>query len=360
MQDKIIYENIKKKINELDGLRKEDVFDYFKTLTEPETYSGIRIPSRIRLPSITFQQRYTTRIISSKYGFFCVSFNPWFLASNDLAGIVLPLTGATTPENLTSQNWVSTMWSNDDTNRTGYETLATLSQVDPIQVNNQIPPIINAYRLVSASMKLKWLYRNDITSGVFKGGICLANVRELAAIFRGPTTTRTTSVNEDMRRMLSNGQNIEKLFYYRCNPVLEGIRLLYFPVGNEMLEYKRLLTRDNFKSAVKLEAIKGWTRIYFHVDDAYWNSNFNWVVCMLEGYHYQTYSTEIEICCNYEGLLTPECLGYIPQEIETKGITIKTLSSVIELMKDICLQSENSITFNLLNNTIKINNINNI
>ena len=94
-----------------------------------------------------------------------------------------------------------------------------------------IPNVYDQYRLVSASMVVKYIGRLDIVSGVIGGAIVYNDDPTIGAHFSQGTNTTNVYMAK-----YGNFDLAMDSFYHQEYMVLDGLRQLYFPLDNSFEE----------------------------------------------------------------------------------------------------------------------------
>lgn len=296
--DIINLHDVKNSIELLSKFNQKQEYCYLNNLLYPEKSKNVKIPSPIPVPSCAFQLHNCITLSTNSSGNIAVVFNPFFLASNTFDQKIIGdemhrLTG--------TFNYFTTLWVNNNDSLSG-------SAVDngfrPFNIGQCIPAVYDQYRLVSASVVVKYIGRLDITSGVIGGAIVFDEDMHIGGGF-----TETSGTNH-----VTSGVNLAKYgnfdlamdsFYHQENLTLEGIRELYFPLDNSYEEYFKLFN----------DTLPTYTNIpgFFTVtaEDDYYKSGFNFFIYTL-GAPSNSACLKFDIYCNYECLPNASFMNYLP------------------------------------------------
>jgi hypothetical protein len=187
-------------------LKQENDRDYLSTLVHPEQTKGSKIPSPIPVPSSSFQLHTTQLLSTNASGNLAIAFNPCFL---DTAG-------------LNSTFFVNNNAALTGSNASNFFTATNFGQT--------IPAVYSEYRVVSASMVIKYTGRLDIVQGVIGGAIIFDN--------NLPPTAYTT-VNASLAKYGDFNLAMDS-YYTQENMALNGVRTLYFPLDSTFEQYQTL------------------------------------------------------------------------------------------------------------------------
>ena len=270
--DKISVDQFKDAVEAIKFNKHEQENEYLRALLYPERSKGAKIPSTIPVPSSSFQLRSSVTVSTNATGNAAIIFNPFHLE----------VTGSTT----------STFYVNNNATLTG---AASDNNFLPVNIGQTIPPVYNEYRLVSASIVVKYVGRLDIVQGVIGGSIIFDN-----------------SIIASNRTLPAANANLQKYgdfniamdsYYTQENLSLNGMRCLYFPID---VTYEQ----------------------YYPVGTA--NTGFGFLIYILGGVP-SSASYKVDIYCNFECLADPTFLNYLPSSMcscadsESKQEAIKTV-----------------------------------
>ena len=315
--EKMDFTKIKNAVDALAAFNKKSEYNYLNNLLYPEKCKGVKIPSPIPVPSCSFQLHNCVTLTTNASGNLAFIFNPFFLANQQ------KLTYTDPPEENTwacdSVRYLSTLWVNNHASLTGY---TQNENWEPINIGQVIPNVYDQYRLVSASIVVKYIGRLDITSGVIGGAIMYDDNNVVGADLNlrhtvDPFETRTAySFNTNLAKY-GNFDLAMDSFYHQENMVLEGIRELYFPLDNSYEEYTQLADID--KSIYTNVMNNAHAEVRFPDSDQY-KSGFNYFVYVL-GAPASSACFKVDIYCNFECLPNASFLNYLPLSMNAESIT---------------------------------------
>jgi len=179
---------------------------YIYSLLFPERTRGMRIPTKFPIPSLVFHQKSNLTISPNSSGNWYLQWCPQTLLTS---GYTTANTG-----NLLLDNSSAITGSVADTTTTNYTSII----VDRLQTTG----MIQAYRLVSASIIITYCGSVDAHSGVLGGGVDISHTDSL----QPDTGSSVFSVIDD------------KIWNLQTNPY-EGLRLIYFPKDYNDLNFIR-------------------------------------------------------------------------------------------------------------------------
>ena len=347
--EKMNFENIKNSVDALAQFNEKQEYNYLNNLLYPERCKGVKIPSPVPVPSCSFQLHNCVTLKTNSSGNLCMYFNPFFLAKQDnnpIKNYNLEYTGMGNLDNFSAvPDYFSTFYVNESSTLNGHE---ENSFWHPIDIGQQIPPIYNQYRLVSASIIVKYIGRLDIASGVIGGGVVFDETQEvgckinLSGDINGlhEETYGTDVVN--FLKKYGNFDLIMDSFYHQENLCIEGMRGLYFPIDNSYEEYIKLLDPQEIKYGFKinnLTSVKDDLSILSN--ENYIKNGFGYMIYVL-GAPPSSSCFKVDIYCNFECLPNAEFLNYLPLTLNLDPTTSeeKKEASIIIQQKPIMKVSE--------------------
>ena len=322
---------IKENVDALQQFNSTQQYDYLKNLLYPEKCKGVKIPTPIPVPSCSFQLHNCLTLSTNSSGNLGILFNPFFLYNNNIQSKQFSTNNETESVNLT---YVSTLYVNNNDSLRGS---ASDVNWDPISIGQMLPPVYDQYRLVSASLVVKYIGRLDIASGVIGGAIVFDELDGIGGGFVLQTQTGQvtgTSIPANISKY-GNFDLAMDSFYHQENLCLEGIRELYFPIDNSFEEYVRMTDGAN----ITLEEISN--KIYFKSDQDYIKNGFNWMIYVL-GAPANSACFKLDVYLNFECLPSATFLNYIPITLSPMGTSSdeKRKANLIVQQKPIMKLSE--------------------
>jgi hypothetical protein len=192
--------------------------DYLHSLIRPELSKGCKIPTTIPIPSSSFQMHNSRTFRPNANGHAALMFNPFFMSSN---------TGAST-------NALTTLYINNANTLTG---AASDDNFVPVNMYQTIPAVYNEYRLVSASIVVKYIGRLDVVQGVIGAAIVFdSNVGSAQS---------DTGVSNPALAKYGNFNLAQDSYYFQERMTLSGVRELFFPLDTTFEQYRRVGPNQN-------------------------------------------------------------------------------------------------------------------
>lgn len=279
-RDTINLDEVQSAFELLKHMTAESEDEYLQTLIKPEMTKGSKIPATIPIPSSSFQLHNSVTISTNSTGNAALIFNPFYLASSGTNSTLLLNNNAALSGSATNDNFI------------------------PINIGQVIPAVYNQYRVVSASIVVKYVGRLDIVQGVIGGAIVFDSSLNPASTNPGVAQTSLAKYGDFNLAM--------DAFYTQENLMLNGIRELYFPLDNTFEQYIPLGTDK-----------KG----------------FNFFVYILNSVPSASYY-KVDIYVNYECLPDAAFLNYMPTQTCSRSNENKTESISIVQKRPITMSEE--------------------
>ena len=331
--EKMDFTKIKTAVDALASYNKKSEYNYLNNLLYPEKCKGVKIPSPIPVPSCSFQLHNCVTLTTNASGNLAFMFNPFFLGGK--GGQAFPNNtifenSQGTEVKLLAYNYLSSFWVNNDAALDGHTANANWT---PIDIGQTIPNVYDQYRLVSASIIVKYIGRLDITSGVIGGAIMYDDNKALASSYSAVNNQTGqnlpgSTINEGLEKY-GNFDLAMDSFYHQENMVLEGVRELYFPLDNSYEEYTKLAGAGDI-TVTRNDANTG---TIFSVNDTdSYKSGFNFFVYVL-GAPASSACFKVDIYCNFECLPNASFLNYLPLSMNAGTISNAEKKSAISIIQ---------------------------
>ena len=296
--------SIKQQIENLSSFNNAQNYAYLSNLLCPEKARGCKMPSQIPVPSCSFQLHNSISLTTNASGNLAFLMNPCFLASDTVIG----QTVVANETDYYVRNFLTSAWINNDAELTG---AAESIKWRPINFFQTLPDVYDSYRLVSASIVIKYIGRIDQVKGEIGGAIFYDQLNTLG----GQTSvTEEGDVTDTQCPMLSKYAIFDYAldsFYSQTNSTLEGVRMLYFPLDNSYEEYTKVMNGTVITVENQLSADN---KVIFNPNYDYYKSTFNWFF-WARGCPESTACFKADIYCNFECLPNAKFLNYMPISI---------------------------------------------
>lgn len=262
----------------LEMLKRSEEKEYLNTLLKPERCRGGKIPSAMPIPSSSFQLKSSFYISTNASGNAAVCINPYYLTDGALSTVFL-----------NNHSSLSGLGSNPN-------------QFLAINAGQQIPQnIYQQYRLVSASVIVKYVGRLDIVQGLVGGAIVYDKAITPTAI-----GSPLAALDKYADYNLSRDAFFQQEYYS-----IQGMRELYFPLDNSFEEYQSLNNaKDGFMFLVYIQNAPP-----------------------------SAASFKVDLYFNFECLPDVRFLNYIPTEISKQSPVVK--EEAYDAVKKFAITKEN-------------------
>lgn len=324
-----------KNIGEIDN---GDKYNYIQTLLNPEKYGGIKAPSKKRVPTVTLQLKTNAILTTDINGQVVLKVTPFFLIDNDIINYNMPYTYITRQGQMDNYFNIKNLGVSYT-----YGYYDGSDENDKYTIMDQKVPscLYTYYRLVSASLYVKYIGSIKEASGLVGGGISYEEVDPVLSFGVISNSPGVEEVVSSFVPAISTEEmidNIRHMQYTRENRCLEGIRMLYYPVDNSYLDFVPLPDKNNLQ--YKERGLDADTDApYIEVDKMYYKKGFNWYA-YVDGGKPESKNYMIELCCNYECIVNPKMLLYV---IPTENNFIMPEEELGKLIEEIKRKSLNKL-----------------
>lgn len=346
--------------NTVDALAKfneRQEYNYLNNLIHPEKCKGVKLPSPIPVPSAAFQLHNSITLSTNASGNLGIVFNPFFLyekgAGSKQTGSLNGLFQVNPANKWCSGeasvglgcNYMSSFWVNNDVGLKGNASGQGVWKA--INIGQGIPNVYDQYRLVSASIVIKYIGRLDIVSGVIGGAIVFDENKYIGTDLLVPYNSELVSSNaayptNPALDKYSNFDLAMDSFYHQEQLCLEGCRELYFPVDNTFEEYMKLLNQNYCTVIGDINETSATTAgVNITADQDYYKSGFNFMIYVL-GAPPSSSCFKVDIYCNYECLPNAEFLNYMPISMSPSVISPSDKAYAIKQTQNRAIQKANS------------------
>lgn len=296
--------SIKQQIDDISGFNKMQNYEYLNSLLCPEKARGCKMPSQIPVPSCSFQLHNSISLSTNTSGNVAFIMNPCFLASQNLINSQIAIDG----DEYFVRNFLTSAWINNSGELTGS---AENNSWVPINFFQTLPDVYDQYRLVSASLVIKYIGRIDQVKGQIGGAIFYDQMNSMGG--QTSTTAEGEVTNTACPQLAKYGIFDYALdaFYSQTNQTLEGVRMLFFPIDNSCEEYTKVMAGPIMSAEPSLTSDN---KVVYNPSYDYYKGTFNWFFWAL-GCPESTACFKADIYCNFECLPNAKFLNYMPVSI---------------------------------------------
>ena len=353
--DNVNYKSVKQQIKELSKFDQIRNYDYLSNLLIPEKAKGCKIPSQIPIPSCSFQLHNAITLTTNASGNVAFIMNPFFLASSSIIGQRLPnVDGNATYVH----KFLTSAWVNNAATLSGS---ASDDNWVPLDFGQTIPGVYDQYRLVSASLVVKYIGRLDNVQGLVGGAILYADnsavggQTQTASTAEGaydPAGAGANTVTEGLAKY-GDFDLAQDSYYHSENMTLEGVRELYFPIDNSFEEYMKVVDQTSGLDGNSTDA-----GVEFVAANDIFKSGFNWFFYATNAPP-STNCFKLDIYCNFECLPNAKFLNYMPISLTPFTVSAEDKKKALLIAQGRPIMKSNENTYddvgtpNLFNKMIK-------
>lgn len=314
------FENV---IQALQHVNAENEYDYLNSLLHPENCKGVKIPSPIPVPSCAFQLHNTVTLSTNASGNLVFLFNPFFLYDTNLNGRQWDLYDGYA---VTNQFASSFLLCNNDA--LDGRTEVPIGNWTSVNIGQGIPSVYNQYRLVSASVVVRYIGRMDITSGVIGGAIIYDESLYPCLNVTNESNVPIKILNIGAIPKYGNFDLAMDSFYFQETNCVNGLREIYFPLDNTYEEYNKLVNSEN-QLTLEPSGVQTNRRTFSNIG----KNGFQQMVYVL-GAPPSSSCFKVDIFCNFETLPNASFLNYMPISLSPKSISPEVKKQSISIVQN--------------------------
>ena len=324
-------------INEMRTKNYKMKMDYLEDLLHPETRRGVRIPSENPVPTCTFN--LTTRVIMTPnpYGNLYVWINPYFLTTSKSDGLQYPYSYVSNNVQYNRRLFTKDYSGFSFNNQVALDGQYEVAEMYSKEIGMKIEDVYTSYRLVSGSVQVRYIKDLASASGVM-GGAVINN--ETQCISCKYYIESNQSADYDPSRVFyssgmtpayqySKFDTIRHCIGSKENTILEGLRLLYYPIDNSFDEFVPIYSGGYTEP----KQIDKWTiKPNVMVNEYGIKTGFNWAI-YVEGASDEPNSIYMDLNLNFECIPKPEYLDYFPVGVCTSALSIQEKKEIFDIVK---------------------------
>ena len=308
--------NIQRVLNEirlLNQCNEEQYFDYIKDLLDPINRKGVKVPSEKPVPTCTFQWHDSYNFTVNRHGCALFSFNPWYMQNGTFKNKKVEYAG-----NMYLGGTASPFFFTDQVSLDGTKEVATnVSGINTF--NTTVPDVYEKYRLVSACMTIRYIGNLDEVKGTIGGCIDYSKERCMGiGLKNGSSSSHYVATSgAPWLKKFGNYDLIRDNYYYKESTCLEGLKMLYFPLDNNFLEFKKVIGKNELDA----RNIPGVGNVIEATSNSM-KDGFNWIAYVEGGPYLDSdediCNFKIDFYSNFECVPKAKFMNYIPISIVPK------------------------------------------
>jgi hypothetical protein len=204
--------------------------------------------------------------------------------------------------------------------------------------------VYDSYRLVSASLRMKYIGPLEEAQGTLGGAIINRDDQNVGSRYYTSTaeeynpTVRGSSTLAPFNNDFTVFDILRDAVYSTENSVLEGVRLLYFPIDNSYEEFIPLTNMSNVRFS-KIQTINQYSQPYLTSEIS--KNSFWWFIYGQNLQPNKSYF-RLEMTCNFECLPSAALMNYMPISISICPIDLKLKKKFIEEVQEKAIQKLNN------------------
>ena len=323
--EKIDFSKLKSVVDLLAKFNERQEYNYLSNLLHPEKCIGCKIPSPLPIPSCSFQLHNSVALKTNQHGCLAMYFNPFFLckeSKDSYQNVYFNYNELQDSTVGSTMEFCSSLFYNNESNLNGHQPVREWRCVN---VGQTIPAVYNQYRLVSASIVVKYVGRLDIASGAIGGAVLFDETNDIGArvIVRqisGMSDQEYKYYNQPVFLQKYGNFNLaQDAFYWHENQAIEGIRMLYFPLDNSYEEYLKLDGPESMKVIYNGPGPKDQPEVPMICMDENTRNGFGFFIYTLNAPPNST-CFKVDIYCNFECLPDSKFMNYMPVSLCTEKL----------------------------------------
>ena len=319
---------LRSEIEELSGYEEKADCEYLDSLLNPEIHKGAKIPSAKPTPTCSFQISGSQKIKTYSSGVRSIVWNPFVLPSESFPGSAIEdkgyKGGATSPRHIVLTDFLHTGTAAYNDYTRGWQGYL---------FTYYVPDVFSHFRLVSAAITFEFADEIKTASGVIGGGVLAKDTRH--AFLRYKSSSKVNQYYSytqtfDQWANFNSFMN-SNLFYKKEYSVLEGLRMLYFPLSTSFYEFKKVLTGpEDIERIEHVRSGNEWRPVFVLKPDVI-QTGFIW--CFYASFPTQkVYNLLMKYFLNFECIPKPKFLSYIPVSVNIWKIPQWQINDIIETM----------------------------
>lgn len=338
------------KIKKIIDYKNEDKIKYLNSLLNPEQYKDVKMPSTIPIPSCTYSFHTSFITQPNNDGIFRYIINPNFLYKQRMKDLnsnhlivgerdeVILNSFRERGKNYYTVDYLSSGIQFSDYDKGMHiEGIPGSLQANSINLNQNVPDIYLKYRLVSASVIIKYIDKLEKSSGIIGGTIVIDKMNNIAGhgeMITGGYGYITDFTDKNIFKYYDI-KLIRNTFYYKEVNCIDGLKLVYFPIDNSYEEFVDIIDIDDVTNFDLYNVGKMYGRPFSKISLEL-NDNY-------KGGFYFYFFTEggtpgtkykIDLYCNFECLPNLNKFNYLSYNTNNMNITNNEKQEIINIIQN--------------------------
>ena len=333
---------------------------YLDTLLNPEKKTSFKMPNSVSLPTCNYQHHFSFEDSIGSSNLETFIYNPFFMYNENMIsfdsifygpyGSALNTGDTYNVEIRKKKNMNYGFFMNDVPLSTFLRSYGS-NKFYPYNIKQGIKPIYSKYRLISSCITVKYIGVLSKASGIIRGAIITEESNKLYGRYFltylyggfGDFGSDVGYYQEDTKDKTLNkyldNNNIINSIYYKENNLIDGIKLLYFPLDNSYEEFVDLFDYDSINK-IYYEPTHTLQNGYLVDSNVYVEGNKNYktgfkfyinILCNTP--LQERRRIKVDIYNNFECVPITEVLSLIPLNININYISDKEKKQVIEYIQ---------------------------
>ena len=336
-RDQVNLKSVQRDIKQLENYDNVSQYEYLNSLLDPIKTKSVKIPSQCPIPSCSFQMHNSFSFYPNDGGHDLFYLNPWFLANENIYKVNIPFESSTFHIDLGGATYFANVAINADTSISDpynwYFPTGSATQV--------IPDVYAKYRLVSACMTVRYTGALEEACGVMGGAIVYNKSPYLGCRFHKDNQGANWGGTRDPSLSNINFESIRDSYYFIEHNILEGLKMLYFPLDNNFNEFRDVC--DGSGITIENVELAGGNSVFaFKLPNKFLNTGFGWACYLLNTPITQQKIFRVDYYLNFECIPKAEFMNYMPVTLNVRPTLSNDLKKkFIDEVQDKAIQKLN-------------------
>lgn len=337
--------NIMKEIYKLKEFGYTNDVEYLDILLNPRNSKQCKLKNNLVSNSVSFCFKKSGVLHTNAYGCTMLLFNPFFLADENLIGE--RLTYEVIGEGISGAfiSNATTLW----VDGLGSDYRGEYSErliLNPNFIGQMIPKkMYDYYRLVSASLEIKYINPIQESEGVICGSIINESQIGLKYYVSLDQDDDYDPEEQFVNSFCSIGHDysdinkLRKALFFKEKNAIEGIKFLYYPIDNSYNDYLPIFRGYDAYMKSKPQLPIFYEQQGFCVaSTSIFKSGFCWCFQAKNCIRNKLDSFKYDICCNFECIPNISLMTCLPFSRDSFNIPLDKEEEIISLVQKQCIQ----------------------